>query len=129
MNISGRQILIVSGRMLKQCYLHTLWMLTVNVYIIVIHDVITVNYCKCILNNDKTEWLIFNGNPDFSKSVTLTVGAKTIKQSTSIRNLGVRLEPDLTMLPHIHDTCRSGYYNLRRIYKIRKYLSDYGSKH
>ena len=26
------------------------------------------------LNNVKTEWLIFNCNPDFSKSVTLTVG-------------------------------------------------------
>ena len=38
-------------------------------------------------------------NPEFSKGVTFTVGAETIKQSTSIRNLGVRLEPDLTMLP------------------------------
>ena len=28
-----------------------------------------------ILNNDNTEWLIFNGNPDFSNSVILTVGA------------------------------------------------------
>ena len=27
----------------------TIWMLIVNVYIIVIHVVITVNYCKCIL--------------------------------------------------------------------------------
>ena len=27
----------------------TIWMLTVNVYIIVIYDVITVDYCKCIL--------------------------------------------------------------------------------
>ena len=81
------------------------------------------------LNNDKTEWLIFNGNPYFSKSVTLTVGADTIiKQSTSIINLGVRLEPDLTMLPHRNDTCRSGYYHLRRINKIRKYLSDCGAK-
>ena len=80
------------------------------------------------LNNDKTEWLIFNGNPEISKGVTLTVGAETIKQSTSIRNLGVRLEPDLTMLPHINDTCRSGYYHLRRINKIRKYLSDCGTK-
>ena len=73
------------------------------------------------LNNDKTEWLIFNGNPEFSKGVTLTDGAETIKQSTTIRNLGVRLEPDLTMLPHINDTCRSGYYHLRRINKIRKH--------
>ena len=80
------------------------------------------------LNNDKTEWLIFNGNPEFSKSVTLTVGAETIKQNTSIRNLGVRLEPDITMLPHINDTCRSGYYHLRRINKIKKYLSDCGAR-
>ena len=80
------------------------------------------------LTQDKTEWLIFNGNPDFSKSVSLAVGAETIKQSTSIRNLGVRLEPDLTMLPHINDTCRSGYYHLRRISKFRKYLSDCGAK-
>ena len=75
------------------------------------------------LNKDKTEWLIFNGNPDFSKSVTLIVGAETIKQSTSIRNQGVRQEQDLTMLPHINDTGRSGYYHLQRINKIRKYLS------
>ena len=27
----------------------TIWMLTVNVYIIVIYEVITVDYCKCIL--------------------------------------------------------------------------------
>ena len=75
----------------------------------------------------KTEWLIFNGKPEFSKGVTLTVG-ETIKQSTSNRNLRVRLEPDLTMLPHINDTCRSGNYHLRRINKIRKYLSDCGTK-
>ena len=59
---------------------------------------------------------------------TLTVGAEIIKQSTSIIILGVRLEPDLTILPHINDTCRSGYYHLRRINKIRKYLSDCGAK-
>ena len=27
----------------------TIWILTVNVYIIVIYDMITVDYCKCIL--------------------------------------------------------------------------------
>ena len=31
------------------------------------------------LNNDKTEWLMFNGNPNFPKRVTLTVGAEKIK--------------------------------------------------
>ena len=81
------------------------------------------------VNNDKTEWLIFNSNSNFSKSGTLTVGAEIIKQSTSIRNLGVRLEPDLTMLPHINDTCRSGYYQLRRITKSGNTYETAGLKH
>ena len=80
------------------------------------------------LNNDKTGWLIFNGNLDFSINVTLAVESETIKKSTSIRNVGVKLEPYLTMLPHINGTCRSGYYHVRRINKIRKYLSDCGAK-
>ena len=49
MNISGHQIFIVSGRVLNNAIYTTIWMLTVNVYIIVIYDVITVDYCKCIL--------------------------------------------------------------------------------
>ena len=65
----------------------------------------------------------------YQKSVTLTIGAEIIKQSISTRNLGGRLEPDLTMLPHINGTCRSDYYHLWRINKIRKYLSDCGAKH
>ena len=46
--MSDRQILIVSGRVLKQCYLHNNMKLTENnnVYIIVIYF---VNDCKCIL--------------------------------------------------------------------------------
>ena len=32
------------------------------------------------------------------------------------------------MLSHINNTCRSSYYHLRRINKIRKYLSDCGAK-
>ena len=47
MNISEHQILIVSGIVLKQCYLHKMGMIeNNNVYIIVIYVVITVNYCN-----------------------------------------------------------------------------------
>ena len=69
-----------------------------------------------------TGWLIFNGNSDFSKSVTLTVEVETIK----IPNLGVRLEPDVSMLPHINDTVGSDYYHI--INTIRKYFSDCGAQ-
>ena len=43
------------------------------------------------LNQDKTEWLIFNGDA-ISRNVTLTVGEHNIKQSAHIRNCGVLLE-------------------------------------
>ena len=54
MNLLEREIVIVSGRVLKQCYLYRNMGLTENnnAYIynsIVISVVITVNYCKCIL--------------------------------------------------------------------------------
>ena len=75
-----------------------------------------------------TEWPILNGNSDFSKSVTLTVEEETIKQSTTIPNLGVRLKPDVSMVPHMNDTFGSDYYHLRIINKIRKYFSDCGAQ-
>ena len=74
------------------------------------------------LNQDKTEWLIFNGSA-ISKKVTLTVGEHTIEQSAHIRSLGVKLDPEITIEPQIADVCKSAYYHLRRINKIRKYLT------
>ena len=42
--------MIVSGRVLKQCYLHNNMDADCKyIYIIVIYDVSTVDYCKCIL--------------------------------------------------------------------------------
>ena len=50
--LTEHQILIVSGRVLKQCYLHNTMDADCKqqyIYIIVMYVVITVNYCKCIL--------------------------------------------------------------------------------
>ena len=75
------------------------------------------------LNVDKTEWIIFNGC-DISENVTLTVGEQKISQSTHIRSLGVRLDAELTIEPQIADICKTTYYHMRKINKIRKYLTD-----
>ena len=42
-------MIIISERQIFIFIYTTIWMLTVNVYIIVIYGVITVNYYKCIL--------------------------------------------------------------------------------
>ena len=75
------------------------------------------------LNEDKTEWIIFNGCA-ISENVTLTVGAHSISQSTHIRSLGVRLDAELTIEPQITDMCKTAYYHMKKINKIRKYLTD-----
>ena len=58
------------------------------------------------LNENKTEWIIFN-RCDISETVTLTVGAHSITQSTHIRSLGVRLDAELTIEPQITDMCKT----------------------
>ncbi len=80
------------------------------------------------LNDEKTEWTIFCGNPVLYKGVELTVGNSTVTLSTSIRNLGVRLDQELTLQPQINDVCKSAYFHLRRINKIRRYLTDSAAK-
>lgn len=46
----------------------------------------------------------------------------TISPSTTARNLGVNFDCHLSFEHHILDVCRRGYYQLRRIRKIRQYL-------
>ena len=77
------------------------------------------------LNEDKTEWIIFNGcDSDISENVTLTVGAHSVAQSTHIRSLGVRLDAKLTIEPQITDICKTAYNHIKKMNKIRKYLTD-----
>ena len=80
------------------------------------------------LNSEKTEWIIFNGNSDVSNDVTLTIGGHVVQQSSTIRNLGVILDSEITLNPQINDVCRLSYYHLRRVNKIRKYLTEYAVK-
>ena len=79
------------------------------------------------LNQDKTKWLIFNGSA-ISRNVTLTVGEHTIKQSAHIRILDVKLDPEITIEPQIADVCKSAYYHLRRINKVRMYFTEDSTK-
>ena len=39
------------------------------------------------------------------------------------RNLGVLFEENMTLLPHINNTCKTAFYYIHNIRRIRKYLS------
>ena len=64
------------------------------------------------LNHEKTEWIIFNGNTNLIKDVELhIIGTQTIQQSKVIKNLGVKLDSELTLQSQISDVCRISYYH------------------
>ena len=81
---------------------------------------------KLLLNGDKTETLIVGTGSRLNQVNidTIQVLNSTIPFQKSVRYLGVRLDPTLTMRDHISDVCRSSYLSLRRIGSIRHLLSD-----
>ena len=76
------------------------------------------------INEDKTEFIIFHKNKELTTRYTLQIGDNSIPLSTSTKILGVSLDSKMTLNQHISNTCRSAYYQTRRINSIRQYLTD-----
>jgi hypothetical protein len=86
---------------------------------------LAVNRLK--LNEDKTDALLVSSKDNVAKkriaSIPLVVGDARIIPSPVVRNLGVLLDSHLTMEQQINASCRSSYFHLRRIARIKKFLS------
>ena len=78
------------------------------------------------LNVDKTE-VLFVGKPnDFAvHSLQIEIGIKTYSSDSSqnVRSLGVELDKTLSMKATISDRVKSCYFNLKKISRIRSFLS------
>ena len=76
------------------------------------------------LNKEKTELLVLHSRhrppPTFA---SLKIGSEVILPSVSARNVGVIFDNTMTMVPHINSTCKSAFYHLRNIARIRKFIS------
>ena len=79
---------------------------------------------KLKLNPEKTERLIlsskFRTEPIFP---VLNMGSDTVTPSSHVRNLGATFDKFLTMSTHIDNVCKSAFYHLRNIARVRRYLS------
>jgi hypothetical protein len=80
------------------------------------------------LNDDKTEAMIFTPpvglNSDFISVPTgVKVGSHFIPFCTEAKNLGVIIDPELSMKEHVKKVCQLANYELRRIGAVRKHLS------
>ena len=76
------------------------------------------------LNGDKTELLLLNArHRPLPPLESLVVCDDVIHRKSHARNIGVMMDSSLTMEQHITNTCKSGFYHLRNISRIRKYLN------
>ncbi len=80
---------------------------------------------KLMINDGKTVFMTIGNTPHLRKLNfdSITVGNDVIHVSDCATNLGVTFDSGMTMQPHINTICKSGYYHLRNISRIRKCLT------
>ncbi len=80
------------------------------------------------LNLAKTELLVFPATLTLQHDFTIQLGSSTITPSSSVRNLGVIFDDQLTFKDHIAKTARSCRFALHNIRKIRLFLTEHAAQ-
>ena len=77
------------------------------------------------LNQEKTELIVISSKFRPKPAISyVSVGDKQILPKSSARNLGVIFDECCNMVEHVNKICKTSYYHLRNISKIRKYLTE-----
>ena len=81
---------------------------------------------KLKLNDGKTEFIILGTTSGLSKTTTSTirVGGNIIRSVKSARNIGGYFEEDMKKETHVSHTCKTAWYSLHQISKIRSYITE-----
>ncbi len=79
------------------------------------------------LNLAKTELLVVPATPTLQHDFSIQLGTSIITPSTSVRNLGVIFDDQLTFKEHIAKTARSCRFALHNIRKIRPFLTEHAA--
>ncbi len=80
------------------------------------------------LNLAKTELLVFPATPTLQHDFALQLCSSTITPSSSVRNLGVIFDDQLSFKDHIAKTARSCRFALHNIRKIRPFLTQHAAQ-
>ena len=76
------------------------------------------------LNHDKTEVMLVHSKYRPSSSFqSLCVGDESVAASQSARSLGVIFDEHMSFHAHVSNICRSSFYHVRKLSRIRKYLT------
>ena len=73
----------------------------------------------------KTEVLIITTQAQIRKDPVsrINIGQEAIVPAPSAKNLGVVLDSLLKMEDHVSGICRTAYYHIHNIYRIRHYIN------
>ncbi len=76
------------------------------------------------MNRDKTDLLVLKArHRPLSPLMSISVCNEEIDLSSKARNIGVFFDTSMSMDNHIAAICKSAFYHLLNISRIRKYLS------
>ena len=84
---------------------------------------LVLNLVKC--NDEKTEFLVFCSQ--FQPPVvieSLSIGEQNVEPSPHVRNLGVIMDPHLTMEKHVKSITSAGFCQLRDLARIKMFLTE-----
>ena len=85
---------------------------------------------KLVLNDGKTEIIHIYSN--FTKNCPtcpdINIGNVTFTPKTEVRDLGVIIDKHLSFTSQINNVCKSAFYALNNIRKIRKYLDSHSTE-
>ena len=78
------------------------------------------------MNNAKTELISYGSKSGLKKQIVpeIRVGNEVVKNSESIKFLEIILDKDLEFKKFIATKVRKAYFNIKKINKIRKFLTD-----
>ena len=84
---------------------------------------------KLKLNKEKTEFLFFHSKFRLQHCLpSICFGQDTVQPCQTARNIGVTFDSTMSMLPHINTVCKSAFYHLRNLSRIRKFISTETAK-
>ena len=76
------------------------------------------------LNNDKTELLVLHAKHRPKPPLdSITVGDATVEPTSSARNIGAVFDDTMSFEEHVNELCRTAFYHIRNISRIRPCLS------
>ncbi|XP_044180994.1 uncharacterized protein LOC122962150 [Acropora millepora] len=76
------------------------------------------------LNNDETELFVLHAKHRPKPPLdSITVGDATVEPTSSARNIGVVFDDTMIFKEHVNELCRTAFYHMRNISRIRPCLS------